>query len=183
MHQRDPVSPEMRRRLLTNRHGKLTTDQWLDMVTEPLVVLLVLLPAIILILGPRIAVFSWAFWLAGLSMVAAVFIPAIMRARRYARAPVYFDTLFAGAGVVPFFRMWRPSVLHTASGETLRFSRRLAPHLPLDGNRAYHVYYLRDSGGLILLSIAPADHPEANQWKPSEEFEARFKRRGGRRSE
>ncbi len=181
MQKLDSVSPEMRRRLLTNRNGKLTADQWLDLVTEPLVGLLLLLPPVLLIFGPRIAIFKLAFWVVLLAALAAMFVPAILRARRYARAPLHFDTLYAGARAAPFWRFWRPPALRTASGEQVRFSRRLAPYTPLRRDCAYHVYYLKDSEGLTLLSIAPADHPDARLWQPTEAFAARFERRGGSR--
>lgn len=181
MRKPDDITPEMRRRLMTNCNGKLTTDQWWDLTTEPLVGLLLLLPPLILLFGSRVAIFKLTFWVMLLLGLGVLFVPVIFRARRYARAPVYFGTLYARSGAAPFWKFWRPPVLFAASGEEVRFSRRLAPYTPLRRDRAYHVYYLRDAEESTLLSIAPADHPDAERWKPTEAFAARFQQRGGRR--
>lgn len=176
----DDITPEMRRRLITNRNGKLTSDQWMDLTTEPLVGLLLLLPPLILLFGSRVAIFKLAFWIVILLGLAALVAPAIFRARRYARAPVYFDTFYARSGAAPFWKFWRPPVLFTASGEERRFARRLAPYFPLRAGQPYHVYFLTDSEESTLLSIAPANHPDAGQWQPTEAFAVRLGRRGGR---
>jgi hypothetical protein len=171
----------MRSRLMTNRHGKLTSDQWKDMVTEPLIVLLLLLVPLILFLGPRLLmltargiIFVWVIALI------VVFVPMLFRARRYARAAVYFDRLYAGDHPGPAFLFWRPTVLYTEDGTEIRFKRRLAPVSQLRPNRAYLVYYLRDASEYVLLSMAPADHPDSHQWQPSSAFHERFARRAGR---
>lgn len=175
---RDELTPEMRSRLLTNRHGKLTSDQWKDMVTEPLVVLLLLLAPAIMILGPRLGGLIARGWLVMLiAVLLALVVPILFRARRYARAPLYFEQLYAGDNRFSPFLFWRPLVLYTQSDEERRFQKRLAPFLRLRPNRAYIVYYLRDADQLVLLSIAPADHPEAAQWQPSAAFHERFARR------
>lgn len=177
---RDELSQEMRSRLLTNRHGKLTGDQWKDMVTEPLVVLLLLMIPVILLAGPRISALVTRGWLVLLgALVMLVVIPVLLRARRYALAPVYFEQLYAGERPGSIFFFWRPQVLYTADGREMRFRRRLAPMLYLRPNRAYLVYYLRDAGQNVLLSIAPADHPDAERWQPSAAFHERFARRAG----
>jgi hypothetical protein len=177
---RDELSQEMRSRLLTNRHGKLTGDQWKDMVTEPLVVLLLLLAPAIIILGPRIGALIARGWLALLvGGLLVLVIPILFRARRYARAPIYFERLYAGDNPASNWLFWRPQVLSTESGEERRFKRRLAPALRLRPNHAYLVYYLRDAGQYVLLSMAPADHPESERWQPSTAFYERFGRRTG----
>lgn len=176
----DDLSQDMRSRLLTNRHGKLTPDQWKDMVTEPLVILLLLLAPAIIVLGPRLGGFiarGWAVMLVAGLLVLVV--PLLFRARRYARAPLYFEQLYAGDNPALPLLFWRPQLLYTPNGEERRFRKRLAPSLRLRPNRAYIVYYLRDAGQLVLLSIAPADHPDAVRWQPSTAFHERFARRGG----
>lgn len=177
---RDELSQDMRGRLLTNRHGKLTSDQWKDMVTEPLVWLLLLLTPAIIILGPRIGALiarGWLVLLIGAVLVLGV--PTLFRARRYARAPIYFEKLYAGDNPTPGWMFWRPLVLAAQNGEERRFRKRLAPAMRLRPNHAYLVYYLRDAGQYVLLSMAPADHPESERWQPSAAFHERFARRAG----
>jgi hypothetical protein len=175
------VSREMRARLSTNRHGKLTTDQWKDLVMEPLSVLLLLLAPVILILGPRLVVlFTRGFIIMALLMVVVVVLPLLFRAWRYARAPVHFGTLYAGAAPRPRFLFWQAVVLHTTDGHPLRFKKRLTAVPRLSPNHAYLAYYLEDAGQYVLLSLAPANHPDAEQWQPSAAFHNRFDRRSGR---
>lgn len=174
----DSVSPDMRDRLLTNRHGKLTSDQWKDMVTEPLAILLVLLMPLVIIAGPRLV----AFTLRGIvivlvAVVVLVILPLLFRARRYARAAVHVETLYAGDNPRPMLLFWRPLVLYTKAGNLIRFKKRLAPNVRLRPNHAYLAYYLRDAGEYVLLSIAPADHPDSDRWQPSSAFHERFARR------
>ena len=76
MSTRERVSSQMRSRLLTNRHGKLTSAQWKDMVTEPLGVMLLLLAPANIILGPRLLRFATRFLVLGLvALVLIVLIP------------------------------------------------------------------------------------------------------------
>ena len=167
------VSLEMKKRLRANRRGKLTTGQWLDMVTEPLAPLLLLMVPALMIVGPRIAYFlRWLPWLAGLFVVLFV-IPMIFRARRYARRPLCFARLWAQEDAPPWWMFWRPQVLYTQSGEPLRFDKRLAPRMSLHYGKPYIAYYLEDPDHMVLLSIAPADHPEAEKWHPAEAFKER----------
>jgi hypothetical protein len=171
----------MRARLVVNRHGKLTGNQWKDMVTEPLVTLLLLLAPTIMILGPRVmAVTVRGLWLVAIAFVLMVIVPMVFRAQRYARAPVHFDTFYAGDYPTSRLLFWKPLVLYTADGQPVRFVKRLAPRLRLNANRAYLVYYLKDARQHVLLSIAPVDHPDAAHWQPSETFQMRFNRRTGR---
>ena len=177
------ISPEMRDRLLTNRHGKLTSDQWKDMITEPLVILLILVVPIIVFMGPRAAALTARgigfVLLVGLILLG---VPMLLRAQRYARAPVYFARLYAGDSVGPVAFVRRSQTLYTEDGKKVRFQKRLAPALRLRPNHAYLVYYLRDREQNVLLSLAPADHPDAERWQPSTAFHERFARRGGRAS-
>ncbi len=151
------------------------------MVTEPLVTLLLLLAPAIMILGPRImAVTVRGLWIVAVVFILVVIVPLVFRAQCYARAPVHFDTLYAGDNPIPRIFFWRPVILYTASGQPVRFAKRLAPRLPLNANRAYLTYYLKDAQQHVLLSLAPADHPDAAHWQPSESFQSRFDRRHGR---
>ncbi len=175
MDRNDPVNEYTRARLLVNRHGKLTTDQWKDMVTEPLVTVgLLLLPGVI-ILGPRLGAFIWG----GFAAVTLLALAALLigRGRRYARAPVHFSVLHTGSSVRAFWAFWKPLTLYTAAGDTVQFGKRLTPYNRLQPNRDYLVYYLKDRDTNVLLSLAPADHPDADLWQPSEVFQERLARR------
>jgi hypothetical protein len=173
----DKISPEMRKRLLSNRQGKLTTQQWMDMITEPLVPVLLLIAPVIVILGPRALVFGWTACIAGLGVFAVLAIVSLYRARRYARMPVHFALATLSEGSVPLWKFWQPPVMQTDLGEQLRFNRWIAPKLRIQRNRPYLVYYFKEAEGCVLLSAAPADHPEVEQWKPGEMFAARLKQR------
>lgn len=171
------VSKEMRSRLLMNRHGKLTSDQWKDMVTDPIVKLLLLLVPIILFFGPFAARLTFrAWWIILIALILVLGLPLILRARRYARAPLQFAQLYSGSSPLSPWMFWRPYTFFTAAGEPLRFGKRLAPFTLLKPDHLYLVYYLEDPGDRVLLSLAPAD--EAAEWQPSEHFYARQARRG-----
>lgn len=171
---RHHVSREMRVRLRVNRDGKMTADQWKDMVTQPLVVLLLLLVPIVIFLGPRLAAFSIRGLIYALiAIVLVVGVPMIARAYRYARSPVQFAHLYSGGGPQLPWRIWRPVVLYTSAGKPVKFKRRLAPYLPLEPNSPYLVYYLHEPKGHVLLSMAPAEHDDIVQWQPTKSFELR----------
>ncbi|MBZ0283957.1 MAG: hypothetical protein K8L97_24675 [Anaerolineae bacterium] len=175
---RDVVTPDMQKRLLINRDGKLTPGQWRDMITEPLVTLLLLMTPGIMVLGPRLgAMFFGGFTLIALLALVGLAVTVIFRAQRYARLPVHFEVFYAGNEFRPFWLFWRPQILYTRADKPMRFAKSLAPYLPLEPGQPYLVYYLKDTAANVLLSIAPADHPEAAKWQPSASFEGRYKRR------
>ncbi|MBI5666692.1 MAG: hypothetical protein HZC41_01680 [Chloroflexi bacterium] len=173
----DGVNEHMRARLLVNRHGKLTSEQWKDMVTEPLAALgLLLLPGIV-ILGPRLGALLWGgFALVALGALLALGVALALRARRYARAPVHFAVLRAVSSP-PFWAFWQPLVFETEAGEPKHFGKRLAPYTRLRRDRQYLVYFLQEASTNVLLSLAPADHPDAALWQPSTHFQRRFEQR------
>lgn len=175
---RNDVSTQMRARLTTNRHGKLTGDQWKDMVSEPLAALLLLLAPAIIILGPRLYILALrALVVLAVVVVLVVLIPMLFRARRYARASLHFAQLYAGDNPMSGFLFWRPLALYNEKGDPLRFKKRLTRLPRLRPNHAYMVYYLREADHNVLLSLAPAEHPDADKWQPSEAFYTRQSRR------
>jgi hypothetical protein len=174
----DAISNEMRVRLRANRNGKLTIQQYKDVITAPLATLLVLLAPLIVILGARLALLTVrGLWIVLLVAIVCLLVPLVFRARRYARAPVHFAILNAGDQPRSFWQFWKPQIMITQDGRGIAFRSRLAPYLPLRPNHDYMVYYLEEVGGAILLSLAPADHPDAEQWQPSRVFQTRFKQR------
>lgn len=175
---RDLVTPDMQKLLLTNRDGKLSAGQWRDMITEPLVTLLLVMTPGIMILGPRFSSFILGgFWIISGLAVLGIAVTVIFRAQRYARLPVHFEVFYAGNEFRPFWLFWRPQTLYTRADKPIKFAKSLAPYMPLEPGAPYLVYYLKDTTSNVLLSIAPAEHPEAAKWQPSGVFESRFKRR------
>ncbi|RMF79403.1 MAG: hypothetical protein D6737_11570 [Chloroflexi bacterium] len=182
-HKRTDVSQDMRKRLRENRHGRMTTDQWKDMVTEPvgkLLALMIPMAPVVVLAGSRFLLLGIRrLWFVVLVILVVTIVPLVFRAMRYSRAKVRFATLYAAEDfhTFSFLMFWKKAKFYTENNEEIRFNRRLAPHIPLERDRAYLVYYIEDAGGWVLLSIAPADHPEAEKWKPSERFNTRFAHR------
>jgi len=175
MNQEDRVVPEMRERLSTNRYGKLTANQWMDMVLQPLMSILVLsIPMMIFL--PRL-LFSM-----GLMLITAGFLVIlgmlVMRAYRYARAPVHFAYLRATSST-HLWLPWQNLRMVDKDQHVLQFKKRLAPAPRVQKDRTYIVYYLRDHESHILLSLAPVNHPNLDNWLPTKVFERRFRERGG----
>jgi len=172
------IPDEMRVRLLANRNGRLTVQQYKDVITAPLATLLVLLAPFIIIFGARLALLTLrGLWIVFLLGGVALLVPLVLRARRYARAPVRFAVLNAGNAPRSFWQFWKPQVMSTHAGEAVQFRTRLAPYMPLYPNHDYLVYYLEEPGGNVLLSLAPADHPDAENWQPTSVFNTRLKQR------
>jgi hypothetical protein len=156
----------MRTRLLANKGGKLTREQWRDLVFEPLTPLLILLFPGLLLAGGLMgrALLAGRGLIFVLAVAVAVFVvPVVARAWRYSNAQILADTFYTGAEGVSRWLFWRPEVLYTAKGEPVRFRRRVAPLTLLKANTAYRVYYLEEATSAVLLSIAPADYPEITQ--------------------
>src|SRR5436309_1739278 len=123
---RDPVVPEMRARLLANRDGKIMRGQWFDMLVQPLVILALLLGAAFLLFGEDVlAILDDIWWVALTAVVLLLFLPVIIRAYRYSRAPIRFARLYAG--VQPWWGFWKPMVFYTKTDDVVRFPWRLAP--------------------------------------------------------
>jgi len=180
----DIISDEMRQRLLANRDGRIATDQWLDLVTEPLVILLLLVVPLAVILAPRFAFFALSLRLPLILLVVliALGLPTLIRARRYARARIHFDVLYADERRHAPLLFWKPQRFETKDGRIVEFSRRLAPYMFYRPGYPYLVYYIEEPRGLVLLSVAPADHPDAESWYPTKFcFAQRRARRSSRR--
>ena len=179
---RQTVSPDMQKRLAANRQGRLTADQWKELVMEPVVVILLLMVPVLFILGPRVAVLGRGLWLTGILIFVLIIVPALFRAYRYGRLPIQCATLVAGEQTPPSWKVWKPPVLHTPSGAVIRFDKKLAPYTMLARGKSYLVYYLKDGKSYVLLSIIPADHPDADKWQPSATFKARAGQRTNHRA-
>lgn len=156
----------MRARLVANAQGKLTAEQRRDLVTEPLTPLLILLiPGVILgsnLLGRALLGRTLVLIVLGVLVIFAV--PMVIRAWRYSNPDIQSAVLYTGANGVDRWLFWRAEVLYTDKGDPMKFRRRVAPITILKPNSAYRVYYLDEPVGLVLLSIAPVDHPDAPTW-------------------
>ncbi|MCC6804493.1 MAG: hypothetical protein IT319_16535 [Anaerolineae bacterium] len=173
---RDPVVPAMRERLLANRDGRLTPEQWGDLIAQPLVVLILLGGMGLAAFGPRLVALLRFWWIIVPLILLLVIGPVILRAFRYARAPVHFARLYAG---VQAWGFRKPQVFYTVDDEPVAFQKRLAPKLPLRIDGEYLIYYLDEPQGKVLLSLAPADHEDAEHWLPTKGFAIRHERRSG----
>ena len=175
--QEGKIAAQMRERLLVNRTGKMTSDQWLDIVLQPLTTLLVLMIPLSVVLLPIFLRLAFRIWVI-VPLLFVMFVATILaRGYRYARAPVYFATLTPGTSSTMTRFLRRAVTLYDAEGHGLHFKKWLAPRPPLKDGQPYIVYYLKDHDTNIILSLAPAHHPDAEKWQPTEMFEARLKRR------
>ncbi len=172
------ISSSMRSRLERNREGRLAGAQWLAVVTQPLTALLVLLAPLVIVFGPRLLIFSLrGIGLIVLLVLVLLLVPAMFRARRYARAPLHYAQLTAGASPVAFLFFWWPLVMQDAQGDSLRFQRKLTPLPRLQSGQNYLVYYLQEADQRVLLSLVSADHPDAQRFQPTERFRRRAQQR------
>lgn len=168
------LTPEMRERLMANRDGKLTSSQWISIVTRPFLSVLLLFGLAIIVFGPRLVILIRFWWLGLILLAALIVVPLALRAQRYARLPIHFVRLYAD---VPFRPWWRPTIFYTEDDEPIVFKHRLAPPMPLRIDGEYLIYYLEDGNQRVLLSLAPADHEDAEQFLPTERFKLRYSRR------
>lgn len=178
---RDNVAHEMRERLFANRNGRLLPAQWIDLVIEPLVTALILVMVALPVFGARfVALFRASWWILLPTIIVLIAVPAIMRAYRYARAPIQFAHLYGTERAGRRWAFWRPLEFQSAGEEIVRFTKRLSPRPVLQQDREYLIYYLEDARGKVLLSCAPADHQDAELWQPSKQFGDRLSHRRGR---
>jgi hypothetical protein len=175
------ITPDMQARLSANRDGKLTTQQWKEIITEPLVMILMWsVPAIIILRWKLLSWMAAGGGLAALILIAVLVGVVVFRASRYARAPVHVGVFRAGDQFRPFWMFWKAEIYYDEAGAPVRFYQRLAPYKRPKSGERYLIYYLKDSKGGILLSIAPVGHPDAARWQPTPAFQTRFAQRGGR---
>jgi hypothetical protein len=163
------ISKDMRARLRMNAQGKLASQQYLDLVVEPLTPLLILLvPGIILAgtLFGRLLIAGRGLLFALLIGLVVFGLPVVMRIWRYSNPEVLSAVLYTGTEGISRWMVWRPETLYTTKGDPVKFRRRVAPVSVLNPNTAYLVFYLEEPNSLVLLSLLPADHPDAGMFKP-----------------
>ncbi|MEZ4669033.1 MAG: hypothetical protein R3E39_14095 [Anaerolineae bacterium] len=176
---KENISPVVKEWLLANRTGKLHSAQWRELVTEPLVPLLLLMvPGIMLLRSFIVSLFVGSFWMVGIAGLVSLAFMLIIRARRYARLPIQVATLRAIKQPPPTWMFWKAWEFDTAAGTKLFLHKSLLPdHIVLESGKNYLVYYLSESDRHILLSLAASDHPDSGKWQPTTEFRERLKRR------
>ncbi len=156
--------------LQRNRDGKLSSRQWLELITEPLSTLLLLSVPLILLVG--------RFGIAGryivLLVIASFAIMMALRAIRFSRVTLHHQVLYAEQSH-PRWKFWRKLTLTTVNGDPLQFDHHVMRHLDLPQNQALMAYYLVVGDRRTLISLIPQKHPQANIAKPT----ALFTRRKG----
>ena len=152
--------------LKRNRDGRLSSRQWLQLITEPLTTLLLLSVPLILIAGR----YGPAGRLIVIALIGAFVLTMAMRALRFARVKVCYRVLYADA-MGPRWKLWRKTTLASKSGESIRFDHRLSGRLKLEPDQALHAYYIEAGGRRTLLSAVPKRHPDAELAEPSIHFE------------
>lgn len=166
----------------TNRHGKLTSDQWLNLVTAPLPVLLVLATPVLLALF-----FTPARLFLRFGPLASYALPALLvgmvvmllfRARHYATLPLYQGVFYPGERGNTFWaRLRRQITVYTPQGDPVLLDGFAADPPYLEPDTPYLMYYLEEPERRTLLSYAPTEHPDIDRWQPSERFHERQQRR------
>lgn len=167
------VTSEMVERLRVNRSGKLTPNQWIDIILYPMAALLVLFVPLSVFLFP----YMFRLWMSWPFIIGIVAVVLVMRAIRYARLPVYYDVFLTRSPKLRLWGFWQSLTLYDKDHKKIQFKKILAPSPRLINNQSYLVYYLIDHDDYILLSIVEEDHPQIDQWKPNKQFESRFRNR------
>lgn len=158
---------------MANREGKLTPSQWGEIVTQPLVSLMVLMLPLAFIIPRLLLGFGMVMMVLAAVMLAVI----VFRAYRYARLPIYCEEFEARDGILAVWKIWRPTVLYNEKGDAVRFDSRLMPSPRLVQGQPYLVYYLRDNDKRVLLSLVPSDHADIERWQPTPAFRARLQKR------
>ncbi len=162
----EKLSRETRDNLNRNRDGRLSSRQWLQLITEPLTTLLLLSVPLTLIAGR----YGPAGRLIVIALIGAFVLTMAMRALRFARVKLCYRVLFAD-GAQSRWKLWGKTALASKSGASIRFDHRLSGRLNVEPDQALHAYYVEAGGRRILLTAVPKRHPDAELAEPSIHFE------------
>lgn len=185
LRKRKPITNMIKTWLGTNRHGRLTSDQWLNLVTAPILTLIFLsVPVTLLFIATParllLAFRGYGRWVLPIFLGALV-IMLVLRARRYARLPVYQGIFYSDERETSLGGMFQQNLrLFTEKGEPITFQRFAGPKPALEPDTPYMVYFLVEEDQRTLLSYAPTAHPDVERWEPSEKFYERQKGRNVR---
>jgi len=156
---------DLKKDLDRNRDGRLSTRQWIELITEPVTSLLLLSVPLILIsgrYGPAGRMFVLAIVLGFVAMI-------VMRAIRFARVKLHFRVLYV-ENLSPRWMLWRKTKLMTKSGDLIQFNYQLAHKFPLQKDQAVMVYYIEVGDRRVLVSLLPEKHPAALSVIPTSQF-------------
>ncbi|MEL6150240.1 MAG: hypothetical protein AAFR56_11510, partial [Chloroflexota bacterium] len=168
---RNAVSRMMQIWLKENGNGKLAYDQWMELVTLPLLpMLLAALPVIVLFaFSPvgtlsilRVARYGGAVIVIVLAAIGGAL---VVRGIRMARMPVYQGELYAERSPMLISRFHRTFVMYTAKGDPITFDNALRGKPELVPDEPYVVHYLEYENRRTLVSYGIASHPNAGEWK------------------
>ncbi len=171
MHNPEQLSKELLKDFERNREGRLSSRQWMQLISEPLTTLLLLSVPLVLLLGR----YGMGGRLIALALIAAFMLTIAMRALRFSRVNLCYRVLYPEA-IHPRWRFWKKTSLVSKSGEPVRFDKQIASKFKLLRDRGLCVYYFDYGQRRILISMIPAEHPKADLAEPS----AAFVDRGGR---
>lgn len=159
---------DLKKDLDRNRDGRLSTRQWIELITEPVTQLLLLSVPLILIsgrYGPAGRMFVLAIVLGFMAMI-------VFRAIRFSRVKFYYRVLYVEQSH-PRWMLWRKTQLMTKTGEPIKFDHRVSSKLRLENDQAVMVYYIEVGDRRILVSFLPEKHPFASSALPTRLFSAR----------
>ena len=164
------LSKDLVEDLRRNSDGRLSTRQWLALITEPLATLLLLSVPIILLFGR----YGVGGRLIALLLLGGFALTILLRAIRYARVTLHYGVLYAESPRSRW-RIWRKTRYSDKYGAEFRFDRRLSRLTKTKPDGAARVFFFESGGRRVLVSMIPDGHPKADLAEPSDEF----LRRGG----
>jgi len=167
----DTLNENLKYDFQRNRNGKLSSRQWLELVTEPIISLMLLSVPLILLVGR----FGAAGRYLVLLIVVGFILMTVLRAMRFARVKLTYRVLFAEE-IHPRWMFWRKLKLVSVTGDTIRFDHHVMRQLDLPREQALLAYYVDVADRRILLSAIPQKHPQSSTAKPTD----LFTRRGGK---
>lgn len=151
-----------------NREARLSTRQWLELITEPVVSLLLLSVPLVLVFGR----YGMAGRLLVLALIAGFLVTVVLRAIRFARVKLCYRVLYAEQ-LQPRWRFWRKIVFVSRDGDKVRFQHKIAGKLKIKPDDALHVYYISMGDRSTLVSVIPQEHPKSELAEPSDDFVSR----------
>ncbi len=154
-----------------NREGRLSSRQWLELITEPLTSLLLLSVPMVLLLGR----YGMAGRFLVIALIVGFLITVAMRAVRFARIKLCYRVLYPEE-IHARWRFWKKTTLASKSGESVRFDKRIASKVKLQPDHGMCVYYFDFGKRRVLVSMISEGHPKADIAEPSDVFV----HRGGR---
>ena len=148
-----------------NRDGRLSSRQWLELITEPLTSLLLLSVPLALLLGR----YGMAGRLLVVALILGFLLTVALRAIRFSRVRLCYRVLYPEE-IHPRWRFWKKTTLASRSGESVRFDKRIASKVKLQPEAGLCVYYFDFGERRVLVSMIPEEHPKADIAEPSNVF-------------